>query len=145
MSKHQLAGSLSKKTLTLEGKIKLLDSEATTGGIYKISQNSQENTRAISFLINKLQTAPATLLKKRPWHRCFHVNFGKFLRTPFLQNTSGRVLLLIPTKKRKQSCEQLAEQYNIGMKAAAKLIKRWASIRKEYELFKGNLQRNKKR
>ena len=26
---------------------------------------------------------PATLLKKRLWHRCFHVNFVKFLRTPF--------------------------------------------------------------
>ena len=26
---------------------------------------------------------PATLLKKRPWHRCFSVNFVKFLRTPF--------------------------------------------------------------
>ena len=24
------------------------------------------------------------LLKKRPWHRCFPVNFMKFLRTPFL-------------------------------------------------------------
>ena len=24
----------------------------------------------------------ATLLKKRLWHRCFHVNFVKFLRTP---------------------------------------------------------------
>ena len=32
---------------------------------------------------------PATLLKKRLWHRCFPVNFAKFLRTPFLQNTSG--------------------------------------------------------
>ena len=29
-----------------------------------------------------------TLLKKRLWHRCFPVNFAKFLRTPFLQNTS---------------------------------------------------------
>ena len=28
-------------------------------------------------------------LKKRIWHRCFPVNFAKFLRTPFLQNTSG--------------------------------------------------------
>ena len=28
-----------------------------------------------------------------PWHRCFPVNFAKFLRTPFLQNTSGRLLL----------------------------------------------------
>ena len=36
----------------------------------------------------------ATLLKKRLWHRCFPVNFAKFLRTPFLQNTSGRLLLL---------------------------------------------------
>ena len=27
---------------------------------------------------------PATLLKKRLWHRCFSVNFAKFLRTPFL-------------------------------------------------------------
>ena len=25
---------------------------------------------------------PATLLKKRLWHRCFPVNFVKFLRTP---------------------------------------------------------------
>ena len=33
------------------------------------------------------------LLKKRLWHRCFPVNFTKFLRTPFLRNTSGRLLL----------------------------------------------------
>ena len=26
---------------------------------------------------------PATLLKKRPWHRCFPENFPKFLKTPF--------------------------------------------------------------
>ena len=36
---------------------------------------------------------PATLLKKRPWHRCFPVNFVKFLRIHFLQNTSGQLLL----------------------------------------------------
>ena len=35
---------------------------------------------------------PATLFKKRLWHRCFLVNVVKFLRTPFLQNTSGRLL-----------------------------------------------------
>ena len=29
----------------------------------------------------------ATLLKKRLWHRCFPVNFAKFLRIPFLQKT----------------------------------------------------------
>ena len=27
---------------------------------------------------------PATLLKKRLWHRCFPVNFVEFLKTPFL-------------------------------------------------------------
>ena len=32
----------------------------------------------------------ATFLTKRLWHRCFHVNFLRFLRTPFLQNTSRR-------------------------------------------------------
>ena len=33
------------------------------------------------------------LLKKRLQHRCFPVNFVKFLITPFLQNVSGRLLL----------------------------------------------------
>ena len=41
----------------------------------------------------KKSLRPATLLKKRPWHRCFPVNFVKFLRTPFLQNIFGRLLL----------------------------------------------------
>ena len=27
---------------------------------------------------------PATLLRKRLWHRCFPVNFAKFIRTPFI-------------------------------------------------------------
>ena len=32
---------------------------------------------------------PATSLKKRFWHRLFLKNFAKFLRAPFLQNTSS--------------------------------------------------------
>ena len=36
----------------------------------------------------------ATLLRKRLWNRCFSVKFTKFLRTPFLQNTSRRLLLV---------------------------------------------------
>ena len=56
----------------------------------KILQSSQENNCArVSFLIK----LPATLLKKRFWHGCFPVNFAKRLRAPFLQNTSGRLLL----------------------------------------------------
>ena len=47
-----------------------------------------------SLFFNKVAgLSPATLLKKRPWHRFFPVNFAKFLRTYFLQNTSGRLLL----------------------------------------------------
>ena len=57
----------------------------------EISQNSQENTCArVSFLIN---LRPVTLFKKLLWHRCFPVKFAEFLRTPFLQNTSGRLLV----------------------------------------------------
>ena len=45
-------------------------------------------------LFNKVAgRRPATLFKKRLWHKCFPLNFVKFLRTPFLQNMSGRLLL----------------------------------------------------
>ena len=37
-----------------------------------------------------------TLLIRRLWHGCFPVGFDKFLRVPFLQCTSGRLLLSIP-------------------------------------------------
>ena len=40
---------------------------------------------------NEAGLQPATL-PKTLCHRCFPVNFGKFSRTPFLQNTSGRLL-----------------------------------------------------
>ena len=36
---------------------------------------------------------PATLFKKRLQHRCFLVNFSKFSRRSFSQNTSGRLFL----------------------------------------------------
>ena len=46
-----------------------------------------------SLCFNKISDLrPATLLKMRHWHRCFPVNFVKFLKTPFFQNTSGRLL-----------------------------------------------------
>ena len=46
-----------------------------------------------SLSIHKIaEVRPATLLKKRFWHRCFPVNFAKCLRTPFLQNTFRRPL-----------------------------------------------------
>ena len=45
------------------------------------------------FLICLSRPEPGTLLKKRFLHRYFPVNFAKFLRIPFLQNTSRRLLL----------------------------------------------------
>ena len=42
---------------------------------------------------------PARLLKKRLWHLCFPLNFAKFIRTLFLQNTSGQLLLKTPSNK----------------------------------------------
>ena len=61
----------------------------------EISQNSQENTcaRGAARVFFLLKFRPATLLKKRLWHRCFPMNFAKFLRTSFLQNTSGRLYI----------------------------------------------------
>ena len=38
-----------------------------------------------SLFFNKVVgLSPATLSKKRLWHRCFPVNFVKFLRTPLV-------------------------------------------------------------
>ena len=38
-----------------------------------------------SLFFNKVAgLRPTTLLKKRLWHRCFPVDFVKFIRTPFL-------------------------------------------------------------
>ena len=40
--------------------------------------------------------SPAALFRKRLWHRCFWADM-KFLRTPFSQNTSWRLLFSIVT------------------------------------------------
>ena len=46
--------------------------------------------------INSLeQVQVATLFKKRLWNKCFPVNFAKFLRTSFLLNIYGQLLLHI--------------------------------------------------
>ena len=56
----------------------------------------------------------------------------------------GKVKLLDANKERKQNCWQLAEMFNIDKTAAANIIKNEASIRKEYEEFKGDLKRKRK-
>ena len=49
-----------------------------------------------SLFFNKLAGfRPGIFLKKRLWHKCIPVNFRKFLWTPFLQNTFGRLSIVI--------------------------------------------------
>ena len=56
-----------------------------------------------------LSLLPATLLKKRLWHRCFPVNFVKFLTTSFFIEHLGWLLLnlIILKKQSKISKESL--------------------------------------
>ena len=57
-----------------------------------------------SLFFNKVaRLRPATLIKKKLWHKWFSVNFAKFLRTPFLQNTPWRLLLRISIKEQDKS------------------------------------------
>ena len=57
----------------------------------KLSQNLQEKICVeVSFFNKVAGYRPVTLLKKRLWHRCFHVSSLKFLRTPsFVKHGGG--------------------------------------------------------
>ena len=70
-----------------------------------------------SLFFNKV--AGLRLLKKRLWHRCFPVNFIKFLRTPFLQNISGRLLLNV-----RITFQEVSFVENLNTEVKATLIKR---------------------
>ena len=57
--------------------------------LLKSSPDSQKNTCVgVSFFNKVTALRPATLLKKRLWHKCFPANLVKFSRSPFLQNTT---------------------------------------------------------
>ena len=73
------------------------------------------NTCARASFLIKLQTWPATLLKKRLWHRCFPVDFAKFLRTSFLQNTSGGCFRI------NTLWQKVSEQHNVKFKISVYL------------------------
>ena len=58
-----------------------------TKGVLKSFQNSQENSCVRVFFNKVADLKPATLFKKRLWHRRFPVDFEKFLRTTFFYRT----------------------------------------------------------
>ena len=58
----------------------------------KEQQESYENAKTCYICKEKFENkglSPATLLKKRLWHRCFPVNFEKFLTTDFYRIPLG--------------------------------------------------------
>ena len=50
-----------------------------------VLKNFTKLTRKQNLFLNEV-LGPATLLKKRLWHRCLPVNFAKTLKTPVLKN-----------------------------------------------------------
>ena len=62
-----------------------------------ISRGSLEGAGGRVSIFNRVRALrPVALLTGRLWRRCFPVGFVEFLGAPFLQSTSGRLLLLIP-------------------------------------------------
>ena len=62
--------------------------------VFKIFAKFARRHLCQSLFFNKVAgLKSSTLLKKMLWHRCFPVNFVKFLRTSFLWNTSRSLLL----------------------------------------------------
>ena len=57
---------------------------------------------------------PATLLKKRPWHRRFPVNIAKFLTTPFLTEHVWWMLLSLKFWKSKYEEQLYQDQISHG-------------------------------
>ena len=80
---------------TLYGELKLSIRKFPTGKLSSIFVSGIIKTSTFPIFISSTKLRPTSLLKKRLWHRCFPVNFAEFLRTPFLQNSSRRLLLLL--------------------------------------------------
>ena len=58
-----------------------------------ISRSSHQRCSIKSCVLKNFTKFTGKHLCQRLWRWCFPVNFDKFLRTLFLQNTSGRLLL----------------------------------------------------
>ena len=74
-----------KPSTSLQHKPEAIIQSCTVKKVFlEILQISQESTCArVSFFNKFASLRPATLLKKRLWHKCFPDNFVKFLRTLF--------------------------------------------------------------
>ena len=90
-----------------------------------------------SLLFNKVAwLSPATLLKKKLWHRCFPVNFAKFLKTPFLteehiflQNASSVLFCLVTYSHILENCGE-EDRKNLGLSFQTRSNRRRSSMKK---------------
>ena len=61
------------------------EQKQSPGGILRnFAKVTKKNTCAAASFLIKLQVSDCKSIKKRLWHRCFPVNFAKFLRTIIL-------------------------------------------------------------
>ena len=106
--------------------------------IIRLNRNSHRNFAKItgkhlcqSLFFNKVAgLRPATLLEKRLWHWCFHVNFAKSLRTPFFtenlwETASYAIIILL---KRTTTCYSWGCLLVIHCKYRRTGINFWISI-----------------
>ena len=82
----------------MDGDSDIFAEAATRGVLWKkvfleISQNSQENTCVRASFLIKLQAQACNFIKKETLTQVLPYEFCEILRAPFLQNTSGRLLL----------------------------------------------------
>ena len=68
---------------------------------------------------------PATLLKKLPWHRCFPVNFLKFLRTLFYIKVFCWLFQKIPQSDFHNILEKLQRSLSTYYKVVQNCVKSW--------------------
>ena len=66
------------------------------GGLRHLTKFTEKHLCQRPYFNKVADLRPETLLKKRLWHRCFPVNFAKFLRTPFLTEHLWWLLLRAP-------------------------------------------------
>ena len=93
-----------KKSTNLSGIEKIMPHTEAVFGRYSIKkmfleilQNPQKNTCTCLFFHKVTGLRPGTLLKNKLWHRCFPVNFARFVKIPFL--TEHVRWLLLPTSQ----------------------------------------------
>ena len=98
------------------------------GDIQKFGKFTGKHLRWNLFYNKFAGLRPATLLKKRLRYGFFSVNFAKPLRTPFLHNTSRRLLLILQPMNKISTCsEHNPEKFEEVKKFLHFSKKRWLS------------------